>query len=82
MQILMKEITQINTENSTDLGTGWWNPDLEPDDFRRLGYQAVDMMADYFDSIRDLPVFPGKSSQEVASIFNEPVVCKNPIQTI
>ena len=40
------------------------------------------MMADYFDSIRDLPVFPGKSSQEVASIFNEPVVCKTPIQTI
>jgi aromatic-L-amino-acid/L-tryptophan decarboxylase len=63
----------IDTEESTGLRTSWWDPDLEPDEFRRLGYQAVDMMADYFASIRDLPVFPGKSSKEVADAFEEPL---------
>ena len=69
----MNEITQIHTEKSTGLRTGWWNPDLEPEEFRRLGYQAVDMMADYFASIRDRPVFPGKSSEAVAGAFDEPL---------
>ena len=64
---------QINTENSAGLRTDWWDPDLDPDEFRRLGYQAVDMMADYFASIRDMPVFPGKSSEEVAAAFDEPL---------
>jgi len=69
----MNEITQIKTENSTDWRADWWDPDLEPDEFRRLGYQVVDMMADYFASLRDRPVFPGKSSEEVAVAFDEPL---------
>ena len=54
---------QAMTRITSDLTTDWWDPDLEPDEFRRLGYQAVDMMADYFASIHNLPVFPGKTSQ-------------------
>ncbi len=69
----MNEITSAETRISGDLETDWWNPDLESDEFRRLGYQAVDMMADYFASIRNLPVFPGKSSKEVAQAFEEPL---------
>jgi aromatic-L-amino-acid decarboxylase len=64
------------TTISSDLTTDWWDPDLEPDEFRRLGYQAVDMMADYFASIHNLPVFPGKTSKEVADGFEEPLPLK------
>ena len=49
------------TKISSDLTTDWWDADLAPGEFRRLGYQAVDMLSDYFSSIRDWPVFPGKS---------------------
>jgi len=61
------------TKISSDLTTDWWDADLAPGEFRRLGYQAVDMLSDYFSSIRDWPVFPGKSSQEVADAFDEPL---------
>ena len=64
------------TRISSDLTTDWWDPDLEPDEFRRLGYQAVDMMADYFASIHNLPVFPGKTSKEVVDAFEEPLPLK------
>jgi aromatic-L-amino-acid/L-tryptophan decarboxylase len=69
----MDETMQVKTENSINMRTDWWDPDLEPGEFRRLGYQAIDMMADYFASIREMPVFPGKSSQAVADVFNEPL---------
>jgi glutamate/tyrosine decarboxylase-like PLP-dependent enzyme len=68
-------VKKANTERqpSNGLAADWWDPDLEPEEYRRLGYQAVDMMVDYFDSIRDRRVFPGKSSQEVARVFQEPL---------
>ena len=53
--------------------TEWWNPDLGPEEFRRLGYQAVDTMAEYFASIRERRVFPGISSDVVADAFCEPL---------
>lgn len=65
--------SQTKTEISSDVVTGGWDGDLEPDEFRRLGYRTVDMMVDYFASIRDRPVFPGKSSQAVADVFNDPL---------
>lgn len=67
----MNEIIPVQTEIFGDPRAEWWDPDLAPDEFRRLGYQAVDMMADYFASLRDLPVFPGKSSAEAADAFDE-----------
>lgn len=64
---------QAKTESAGELKNEWWDADLEPDEFRRLGYQTVDMMADYFASIRDLPVFAGKSSTVVAEVFDDPL---------
>jgi aromatic-L-amino-acid decarboxylase len=49
----------------------WSNLDLEPDEFRRLGYQVVDMIAEYYASIDSLPVFPQHTSKEVAQLFDE-----------
>lgn len=49
----------------------WWNPDLTPDEFRELGYRVIDMIAAYYDSIRDQPVFPARRSDHVAGVFAE-----------
>lgn len=51
----------------------WWNPDLSPDEFRELGYRVVEMIAEYYGSINERPVFPARSSGEVAARFNEPL---------
>lgn len=45
--------------------------DLGSDEFRELGYRAVDMIADYFEGIRDYPVFPGKAQSEIETEFVE-----------
>ncbi|MEE9236812.1 MAG: aspartate aminotransferase family protein [Thermoplasmata archaeon] len=47
--------------------------DLDPDVFRKLGYRVVDMIADHYRTIRDLPVFPARPSEEVARLFEEPL---------
>lgn len=60
---------------STNLmaSSSWWNPDLSPEEFRRLGYRVIDMIAGYYDALGDLPVFPARSSAEVAACFSEPL---------
>lgn len=50
-----------------------FNPDLDPDAFRKLGYRVVDTIADYYRNVRDLPVFPGRTGSEVAATFDEPL---------
>lgn len=57
-------------EKEQDAG-GFVDLDLSPQEFRRLGYQAVDMIADYYAAIREVPVFPPHTSDEVAAIFEE-----------
>lgn len=51
----------------------WFDGDLSPDAFRALGYRAIDAIADHLGSLRDLPVFPGRSPDEVARAFDEPL---------
>lgn len=45
--------------------------DLDAKDFRRLGYRTVDMIADYFEGIRDCPVFPARTQPEIEAEFEE-----------
>lgn len=47
--------------------------DLQPDTFRALGHRVIDLIADYFGTIRDVPVFPGRTSTEIAAVFEEPL---------
>ena len=47
--------------------------DMSPETFRALGHRVVDTVADYYRTIRDLPVFPARTSSEVAAAFNEPL---------
>lgn len=57
--------------NAPGPASGWWDPDFSPDEFRRLGYRAVDLMADYYAGLAGQPVFPGHSTDEVARAFEE-----------
>ncbi len=52
---------------------GWLDPDLTVDEFRELGYRVIDMISDYYESLDDAPVFPSRSSKEVAAFFDEPL---------
>src|SRR5688500_9136414 len=47
------------------------NLDLSPEEFRALGYRVVDIIAEYYSSINDLPVFPTSTHKEVEAVFNE-----------
>jgi len=45
--------------------------DFSPQEFRSLGYQVIDMIADYYADVRQVPVFPKKTSAQVAAEFAE-----------
>ncbi len=47
--------------------------DMSPEQFRALGHRVVDMIAEYYRTVRDVPVFPARTSQTVAAVFDEPV---------
>lgn len=47
--------------------------DLSPQEFRKLGYLVIDMIADYYSEVRDAPVFPPHISAEVEKVFDEPL---------
>lgn len=49
----------------------WHDLDLTPNEFRQLGYQVIDMIAKYYESIDSTPVFSPRSSEEVARVFAE-----------
>jgi aromatic-L-amino-acid/L-tryptophan decarboxylase len=47
------------------------NLDMDPEKFRKLGYQVIDMITEYYDSIKSLRVFPANTSSEIEQIFIE-----------
>ena len=47
--------------------------DVSPDEFRQLGYQAIDMIADYYATVRARPVFHAHTSADVEAVFDEPL---------
>lgn len=47
--------------------------DIPNDEFRKLGYRVIDTIAEYYKSIRDVPVFPTISSEALEDIFSEPL---------
>ncbi|MDX1745077.1 MAG: pyridoxal-dependent decarboxylase [Halobacteriales archaeon] len=53
--------------------TGFDSLDLNPEEFRELGYRTVDMIAEYFAEIDDVPVFPGRPQSEIEAEFDDPL---------
>lgn len=47
--------------------------DLSPEEFRKLGYRVVDMISDYYATIRDVAVFPKRTMANVAAAFDDPL---------
>jgi glutamate/tyrosine decarboxylase-like PLP-dependent enzyme len=47
--------------------------DLNPETFQELGYHVVDMLAEYYASIRERSVFSPHTSTEVEQAFDEPL---------
>ncbi len=58
----------MNITNDT-----FMNPDMTPEEFKRIGYQVVDMISEYYSTINRLPVFPGSKTTAVEEIFNEEI---------
>lgn len=51
----------------------WFAGDLPPEEFRRLGYRAIDSITEYLRGIREMPVFPARRGADVADTFAEPL---------
>ncbi len=47
------------------------NLDMEPEDFRKLGYRVIDMISEYYASVQEVPVFPASTSSEIEQVFKE-----------
>ncbi len=43
--------------------------ELPPEEFRRLGYRVIDMMADYYRSLDTRPVLPSQTAAETQALF-------------
>src|SRR5690606_18986823 len=63
----------LQTPPATTPDDAWFDGDLSPEDFQALGYRVIDAIADYLRTVRDVPVFPGRTPEEVARVFEEPL---------
>ncbi|MDX1416136.1 MAG: aspartate aminotransferase family protein [Candidatus Promineifilaceae bacterium] len=57
--------------SSKTFPNNWLNLDLAPDEFRQLGYRVIDMITEYYQGVADYPVFPMRTSAQVAQDFDE-----------
>lgn len=65
--------TRPPPRQSDEAAASWFDGDLEPEAFRALGYRVIDAIADHLRNIPDVPVFPGRTPEEVARLFEEPL---------
>ncbi|HZF65081.1 MAG TPA: aspartate aminotransferase family protein [Chitinophagaceae bacterium] len=47
------------------------NLDMEKEAFRKLGYEVIDAIADYYDSIEERRIIPENNSKEIEQVFEE-----------
>jgi aromatic-L-amino-acid decarboxylase len=46
---------------------------MDPKEFRELGHEVVDLLADYLEHIEEMPVFPDVDPRTVNRLFTEPL---------
>jgi glutamate/tyrosine decarboxylase-like PLP-dependent enzyme len=47
--------------------------DLDSDEFRELGYRTVDLIANYYETVEDRPVYLQADPEDVVAAFDEPL---------
>ncbi|HEU4471567.1 MAG TPA: aminotransferase class V-fold PLP-dependent enzyme [Flavisolibacter sp.] len=47
--------------------------DMESEAFRKLGYEVIDAIAEYYDSIKERRIISESNSKEIAEVFREPL---------
>jgi aromatic-L-amino-acid decarboxylase len=47
------------------------NLDMQPEDFRKLGYRVIDVITEYYTSLHDVRVFPASTSSDIEQVFTE-----------
>jgi aromatic-L-amino-acid/L-tryptophan decarboxylase len=57
--------------NRSENDKAFVDPDLTIEEFRKLGYDVIDIIADYYSTIRQVPVYPPHTAAEVESVFRE-----------
>lgn len=46
---------------------------IDAEEFRRVGHDVIDQLAEYFGTVDELPVFPSAEPAELNTLFDEPV---------
>src|SRR4026207_330846 len=60
-----EEVSMETDQSVQDLRNRKAPIEIAPEEFRRLGYQLVDRIADFLSSLPQRPVTPGESASEV-----------------
>jgi glutamate/tyrosine decarboxylase-like PLP-dependent enzyme len=60
-------------EHADPTGTTWYQADMSPDEFRKLGYRVINMIAEYYEALPQAPVFPLQNSSQIEELIREPL---------
>jgi len=60
---------------------------MDEHEFRDLGHELVDRLADYLETVEDKALYPNVEPAALEALFDEPllqdgVVCQNPIERL
>ncbi len=66
------EMALLRDGREARAAAGGINVDMDPDSFRRAGYDAVDRLVDYYATLGDRPVFPATTPVELEPLFDAP----------
>lgn len=61
----------MNEPKPTPLEPAFDSLDMDPDVFRRLGYEVMDAIADYYRTVRERSIISQSSSKEIEQVFEE-----------
>ena len=60
-------------EHADSTATSWYQADISPDEFRKLGYRVIDMIAEYYEGLPQARVFPLQKSSQIEELIREPL---------
>lgn len=61
----------MTQSNSSANGHAFQTLDMESEGFRKLGYEVIDAIVEYYDSIKERRIISESNSKEIAQVFQE-----------